>query len=191
MAPWKRISVSPWSAIPELPRYVASGRRQIASSAHQFIGNAIKYTNHGGVKLRARLAESKVAETGAVRFEVEDSGPGIGEEDRERIFSPIRAIGERAPAETGTGLGLAISKQYVELMGGKIGVASKLGKGSVFYFEIPVSILAGMAERRADLRPRRIIGIGQRTTALSAAYRRGPNRENRLLLRKIVGAAQF
>jgi signal transduction histidine kinase len=89
------------------------------------LGNAIKYTDSGGVKLRARLASIHGSEKAKVRFEVEDSGPGISQEDCERIFFPFVQLGDQAPAQAGTGLGLAICKQYVELMGGQIGVASK------------------------------------------------------------------
>jgi signal transduction histidine kinase len=77
------------------------------------------------VKLRARLASIHGSEKAKVRFEVEDSGPGISQEDCERIFFPFVQLGDQAPAQAGTGLGLAICKQYVELMGGQIGVASK------------------------------------------------------------------
>jgi CheY-like chemotaxis protein len=153
------------------------------------LGNAIKYTDSGGVKLRARLAHLKGAEKGTVRVEVEDTGPGISQADCERVFSPFVQLGEQAPAQTGTGLGLAICKQYVELMGGKIGMASKLGKGSIFHFEIPVSILAGMAERD-DLKPRRILGLakGQPRYRLLIAE---DQIENRLLLRKILEPLGF
>jgi Amt family ammonium transporter len=72
---------------------------------------------------------------------VEDTGHGIPEENSEQIFLPFVQLGERSAAEAGTGLGLAISKQFVEFIGGQIGVVSEPGRGAVFHFEIPVGIV--------------------------------------------------
>ncbi len=77
-------------------------------------------------------------------MEVEDTGPGIAPEDQKRLFKPFVQLTE-AGAQKGTGLGLAISRQFVELMGGSIGVESTLGKGSVFRVDLPVE-LPGEAE---------------------------------------------
>jgi signal transduction histidine kinase len=110
---------------PDLPRFVAVDAGKLRQVLLNLLGNAIKYTDSGGVKLRSRLASIHGAEKAKVRFEVEDSGPGISQEDCKRIFFPFVQLGDQAPAQAGTGLGLAICKQYVELMGGQIGVASK------------------------------------------------------------------
>ncbi len=150
------------------------------------IGNAIKFTSNGAVILRAMAVAGATENPGQmrVRFEVEDSGPGIQVEERERIFSPFVQVGERTPIETGTGLGLAISKQYVELMGGRIGVDSEPGKGSIFHFEMPVTVLPPEA---VPVEPRRgrIIGLaeGQPRYRLLIAE---DQPENRLLLRKLL-----
>jgi CheY-like chemotaxis protein len=124
-----------------------------------------------------------------VRFEVADTGPGISPEDCQRIFVPFVQLGDQAPAQAGTGLGLAICKQYVELMGGRIAVASKPGKGSVFHFEIPVSILESVAERD-ELKHRRILGLadGQPHYRLLIVE---DQPENRLLLRRILNPLGF
>jgi CheY-like chemotaxis protein len=153
------------------------------------LGNAIKYTDSGGVKLRARLGSIHGSEKAKVRFEVEDSGPGIRPEDCQRIFVPFVQLGDQAPAQAGTGLGLAICKQYVELMGGQIGVTSQPGKGSVFYFEIPVSILPSVGERD-ELKHRRILGLaeGQPRHRLLIVE---DQPENRLLLRRLLGPLGF
>lgn len=126
---------------PDLPRHVAVDAGKLRQVLINLIGNAVKYTRSGGVVFRAMVADKPDPERVRVRFEVADTGPGIREEDRERIFSPFVQLEDRPATEAGTGLGLAISRQYVDLMGGRIGVAGEPAKGSVFYFEIPVTPL--------------------------------------------------
>src|SRR6185295_14785198 len=105
-------------------------------------------------------------------------------EDCQRIFSPFVQLGDQSSAQAGTGLGLSICKQYVELMGGRIAVTSKLGTGSVFYFIIPVRILPALPERDA-LKHRRILGLaeGQPRHRLLIVE---DQPENRLLLRRLL-----
>jgi PAS domain S-box-containing protein len=175
---------------PELPRFVAVDAGKLRQVLLNLIGNAIKYTDSGGVKLRGRLARRDGSETVQVRFEVEDSGPGIRQEDAERIFLPFVQLGDQAPAQTGTGLGLAICKQYVELMGGQIGVAGEPGKGSVFHFTIPVTVLPSVAEPGEETRHGRILGLveGQPRYRLLIAE---DQQDNRLLLRRLLNPLGF
>jgi len=112
------------------------------------VGNAIKFTSTGDVTLHAECsisAGTDSPQTPHVRFEVRDSGPGIRPEDQDRIFEPFVQTGEQTVRDAGTGLGLAICKQYVELMGGQLGVTSEPGRGSLFHFEIPVEVLPAEA----------------------------------------------
>jgi len=96
------------------------------------LGNAIKFTNEGSVKLN--VAES----AGDFIFSVTDTGMGMKKEDLEAIFESFKQVG---PAQIagyeGTGLGLAISKQFIEMQGGRIWAESELGKGSTFTFTLP------------------------------------------------------
>ncbi|MBF0501584.1 MAG: response regulator [Candidatus Riflebacteria bacterium] len=91
----------------------------------------------------AKLKADESAQKVWLHFEVEDSGSGIREEDIKTLFSAFVQLKHQLSSDAGTGLGLAISKQIIELMGGHIGVTSKKGKGSIFYFEIPVSVAHG------------------------------------------------
>ncbi|MCK7578920.1 MAG: PAS domain-containing protein [Chromatiales bacterium] len=101
------------------------------------IGNAIKFTEHGGIRLRIRMLESNEHEL-RLRFEVSDSGIGIEPQTLSRLFQAFtQANGDITRRFGGTGLGLSISKRLVELMGGHIGVESQVGQGSTFWFELP------------------------------------------------------
>ncbi|MGP9789684.1 ATP-binding protein [Roseinatronobacter sp. NSM] len=98
------------------------------------IGNAIKFTPKGCVRLRGMLQGDTV-----LRIEVEDDGIGIAEEDMPRLFREFSQLdGSFSRKYGGSGLGLAICKRIIDGMNGRIGVQSKLGKGSLFWFEIPV-----------------------------------------------------
>jgi signal transduction histidine kinase len=99
------------------------------------IGNAIKFTPaRGQVWVRAD------AGNGMVRVEVSDTGPGIPPEQHDNIFLPFHQVptGKNGDKPEGTGLGLALAKKFVEMHGGKIWVESELGRGSRFFFTLPV-----------------------------------------------------
>jgi signal transduction histidine kinase len=96
------------------------------------VGNAIKFTDAGEVRVTARAINGHFA------VSVADTGPGIPEHERARIFEQFHQIdSSNTKAKGGTGLGLAIAKQIVEMHGGRIWVESTLGKGSTFRMELP------------------------------------------------------
>lgn len=169
---------------PSLPPYVLVDAGKLRHVLLNLIGNAVRHTSQGEIVLRAEAIGEETATHTWVRFEVEDTGPGICDEDRDRIFLPFVQLDHQSAAEAGTGLGLTISRQYVELMGGKIGLTSKLGSGSVFFFEIPVGTLS---ETEVFQEPRRgrILGLaeGQPLYRILVAE---DQPENRLLLRKLI-----
>ncbi|MFD0711940.1 response regulator [Paenibacillus sp. GCM10027626] len=106
--------------------------------------NAIKFTSHGHVRLRLSLVE-KQAEYAAICFEVEDTGIGISDEQLAKLFEPFTQAGSATSRKYGgTGLGLVIAKSLVEMMGGAIGVESKQGAGSRFYFTLRFAIAGAM-----------------------------------------------
>jgi len=174
---------------PEIPRAISVDGGKLRQVLINLIGNAIKYTREGNVTLRAMVAERETPERMRVRFEVEDTGPGIREEDRERIFFPFEQLEDRPAAEAGTGLGLAISRQYVHLMGGRIGVAGEPGKGSLFFFDIPVTVLPSGAITAAQERGR-VIGHAQGWPRYRILIAEDQS-ENRLLLRKLLEPLGF
>jgi signal transduction histidine kinase/CheY-like chemotaxis protein/HPt (histidine-containing phosphotransfer) domain-containing protein len=98
------------------------------------LGNAVKFTDKGGVAL-----EVAAAGDGRLRFEVIDTGIGIADDRRQRLFKKFSQIDSSVTRRYGgTGLGLAICKQLVEVMGGEIEVTSKPGTGSTFWFALPL-----------------------------------------------------
>jgi signal transduction histidine kinase/DNA-binding NarL/FixJ family response regulator len=95
-----------------------------------FVENAIKFTDEGEVLVRVRAPVEK-----RLRVEVVDQGIGIAPEDQARLFQPFEQVdGSNTRKAGGTGLGLVISKQLAEMMGGEVGVESRPGRGSIFWF---------------------------------------------------------
>ena len=99
------------------------------------VSNAIKFTPEGG-----RVWVRAGAKDGNARLEVGDTGPGIAAEDQERIFLEFQQAGSDAGKPQGTGLGLALAKKFVEMHGGRIWLESEVGKGSRFFFTIPIQL---------------------------------------------------
>ncbi|HXX11200.1 MAG TPA: GAF domain-containing protein, partial [Burkholderiales bacterium] len=125
---------------PDLPLGHGDERR-ITQVLLNLVGNAIKFTEKGEVAIR--VANSG----GEFQASVCDTGPGIAEADRQKIFEEFQQV-DSSPTRTkgGTGLGLAIAKRIVELHGGRIWVESTVGKGSTFFFSVPVRAAAVAAE---------------------------------------------
>jgi PAS domain S-box-containing protein len=118
----------------DLPMGKADERR-ITQILLNLIGNAIKFTEAGEVKVEAKASE------GVYLVSVSDTGPGIAEADQQRIFDEFQqAEVSRSGAKGGTGLGLSIAKRIIELHGGRIWLETSLGQGSTFRFELPISV---------------------------------------------------
>ncbi len=158
----------------DLPALLLCDAARLRQILINLVGNAIKFTHEGQVAIRVGPAPETdpQAETVTVRFEVEDTGIGLDEDQIARLFRPF----EQADASTtrrfgGSGLGLAISRRLVEMMGGEIGVTSTPGKGSVFRVTVPMPVVQP-PRTRARLAPVHIV-IAAPNPIFRDAMRRG------------------
>jgi len=176
----------------DVPRYVRTDEGKLRQILSNLLGNAVKFTQVGGVALRVTASISR-QDKQALHFEVEDTGPGIAPEELEVVFDPFVQATSGRQLQEGTGLGLSISRQYARLMGGDITVRSKPGEGSLFEFDVQVG-LAGEAETWVAGPSRRVVGLqpGQRAAdggpyRILVAEDRETNR--RLLVQLLRGLA--
>jgi signal transduction histidine kinase/DNA-binding LytR/AlgR family response regulator len=173
-------------------RYVRADEGKLRQILSNLLGNAVKFTQMGGVALRVTASISR-QDKQTLHFEVEDTGPGIAPEELEVVFDPFVQTTSGQQLQEGTGLGLAISRQYARLMGGDITVRSEPREGSLFEVDVQVG-LAGEAETWVARPSRRVVGLqpGQRAAdggpyRMLVAEDRETNRK--LLVQLLTGLA--
>ena len=129
-----------WFVAPDLPKTVIGDEMRVRQILMNLVGNAIKFTEQGGVALTLNRAPGPQQEGRTVmRFAVRDTGPGIPPEALTRIFSEFEQADQgRARRHGGTGLGLAISKRLLDAIGGTINVTSVPGAGATFTADLPL-----------------------------------------------------
>jgi CheY-like chemotaxis protein len=137
---------------PDVPERVIADETRLRQVLLNLLSNAVKFTERGEVVLRVRVMHAG-AQRATLRFDVQDTGVGLREDQLEKIFSPFEQVGDVRRRTVGSGLGLAISRQLVRLMGGDIHVASKPGCGADFSFELELQVVRTVlggpsAERR-------------------------------------------
>ena len=181
-----QIRVNPTAEFPDYVRTDAAKLRQILIN---LLGNAIKCTETGSVTVH--LDSGRPGGDGRIPLAlcIEDTGVGIAQEDRERIFEPFVQLGN--PAEqNGTGLGLTITLQFVKMMGGVIQLESALGKGSRFRVELPVAPAQEFEAATLGADKERIVGMEPG----GAEYRIlivDDSWENRAMLERLLHTAGF
>lgn len=126
---------------------VRADRTRLKQVILNLLSNAIKYNKEGG---EVRILMLPADQPGRCRFGVRDTGSGIAPEHMDELFRPFTRLANAGGEVEGTGIGLVISQRLVGMMGGGIGVESRLGEGSLFWVELPRDELAGAAEPRVE-----------------------------------------
>ncbi|MFX1355260.1 MAG: ATP-binding protein, partial [Promethearchaeota archaeon] len=176
---------------PDVPQHVRMDEGKLRQVLMNLLGNAVKFTQEGGVSLRVtvRSVPDEGGQRQVLHFEVEDTGPGVAPEEMGVLFDAFVQTASGQQAQEGTGLGLAISQQFVRLMGGEIVLRSELGQGSTFEFELPAE--AATADAVATAKPQRwVTGLapGQPAYRLLVVDDKEPNRK---LLVKMLAPLGF
>jgi len=152
----------------DVPTYVHSDSARLRQILINLVGNAVKFTQQGEVAISVKCIERSATDA-MLRFEVRDTGIGIAPQAQAKLFNAFtQADGSTARRFGGTGLGLAISKQLVEAMGGEVGVESRVGEESKFWFTLPVLLPTeseiSMSHTASDLQGLRVLVVDDQAT---------------------------
>ncbi|MHC5821195.1 MAG: response regulator [Nostoc sp.] len=149
----------------ELPIGIWADEKRLRQVLINLLGNAIKFTEKGGVRFTVSFAEklsgneSEQKPTHRIRFQIIDTGIGMTQEQVARIFLPFEQVGDIKKQSEGTGLGLAISHQIVKLMGSTIQVKSEIGQGSTFWIDLDLQESVDWIQSARVMAAGKIIGI--------------------------------
>ncbi|MBD1834245.1 response regulator [Cyanobacteria bacterium FACHB-472] len=198
---------------PDVPQYVCTDEVKLRQVLINLLCNAIKFTKAGRVSVRVSavvgagltrrtveqqttslnppLQESVVKENGqhTITFEVEDTGSGIAKEELDKLFQPFVQTKTGQQLQEGTGLGLTIARSFVQLMGGEITVSSFVGKGSVFKFDIKLSVVE-TADIKSQQPTRRVLALEPNQLSYRILIA-DDALENRQLLTKLLSPLGF
>jgi len=174
--------------MPGVPVYIWADERKLRQVLINLLSNAVKFTDEGGVFVRIRY-EAETGNKGKLRFEIEDSGQGIGEDEIDTLFEAYTQTYSGKTLKQGTGLGLSISRKFVKLMGGELTVDSIKDKGSVFLFSIDIETVKSTDVAIAE-NHKHIIGLkpGQKDFRILVA---DDVEDNRALLVNLLSSVGF
>jgi PAS domain S-box-containing protein len=171
-----------------VPQFIVTDINKVRQVFINVIGNAVKFTEQGGIGVRVRVYEEG-RKGSFLQVEIEDTGPGISPEDQDKLFRHFEQTKTGQQAGTGTGLGLAISREFVRLMGGTITVNSQVGKGSTFFIHLPLKEGEAQSVPAKDI-PQQVLSLqpGQATFRVLIA---DDIEDNRQLLAQLLGPVGF
>ncbi|MBD3307481.1 response regulator, partial [candidate division KSB3 bacterium] len=174
---------------PDLPLTLHLDEVKLRQVLINLLSNAVKFTTHGGIILRVSSVKQPTNQV-RLRFEVEDTGPGIAPEELEKLFEPFEQTATGRQAQEGTGLGVPLSRKFVQLMDGDIQVQSQVGEGTTFRFEIDAERLAEDRAQVEESPPQRVLALepGQPVYRLLVV---DDTPANRLLLVKLLSPFGF
>jgi signal transduction histidine kinase/CheY-like chemotaxis protein len=152
---------------PALPVSVQADEKRLRQVLINLLGNAVKFTDTGDVTFKVGVIDSSTIEPEAntfnslakIRFQIEDTGVGMSEEQMQKIFTPFEQVGDIKRMAEGTGLGLAISSKIVQQMGSQVRVTSQLGAGSKFWFDLDLPCTSELALKPTFELPGTIVGF--------------------------------
>jgi len=187
----------------DVPQYIKTDERKLRQVLINLVGNAIKFTETGGIVLRVSslpppatesptsspFPHSSISPTCALKFEVEDTGPGISPEEMAGLFEVFVQTETGRNSQEGTGLGLPISQQFARMMGGDITATSQAGRGTTFTVRLQLPL--GSAAELPDSQPtRRVMALepDRQTYRILVADDR---HNNRLVLMKLLSPLGF
>ena len=160
----------------EIPALLMGDEHRLRQVLTNLTANAIKFTEGGAVKLAAVL-EGREGDKVTVRFSVTDTGIGIRPDQAEKLFSPfVQADSSMTRRYGGTGLGLAICRQLVEMMGGAIGLESREGEGSTFWFTAVFEVASGERKPAGEPAKTRTTAGGRKARMILVAEDNATNR---------------
>ncbi len=168
-----------------VPRYIRADRERLRQIMTHLADDAVKFAQTGNVTIRAAVTENAQSH---LQMEFEHTGPSISPEDQK---SPSQTFARlcQAGTQTGAGLGLAIARQFVEFMGGTIGVTSEPGKDTVFRAEVPVDVAEAYTDERSA-GAGEVAGLAPGTPRYRVLIAEAEP-ENQLLLRQLMDRAGF
>jgi PAS domain S-box-containing protein len=150
----------------EYVAHVVADAGKIRQVLINLLGNAIKFTPRGQIELQVTLHRKATGQLW-LSVQVQDTGPGISDEEQTKLFQPFSQMKRGQKGQEGTGLGLAIGRSYARLMGGDITVTSSLGQGSIFRFEIPVEP-GEVSAAIEQIAPPKLMGVDQEVAVAAA-----------------------
>ena len=171
-----------------VPQFIKADESKLRQIFINLIGNAVKFTEQGGIFVRVGSQHGS-GKSLRLRGEVEDTGPGIAADELPRLFRQFEQTETGQRAGAGTGLGLTISREFTRLMDGDMEVASELGRGTTFSFEVTVEEGEAIAAKdKSDRRRVLHLSEGQKEIRVLVADDRAENRE---LLQKMLEPIGF
>ncbi|MDY6938320.1 MAG: CHASE2 domain-containing protein [Cyanobacteriota bacterium] len=155
---------------PQLPPGIRSDEKRLRQVLINLLGNAIKFTDTGGVTLKVQdvgsVSSSEPTDSDSesvshrlIRFSIEDTGVGMTQAQIQKIFLPFEQVGDTKKQSEGTGLGLAISQKIVQMMGSELKVSSVPDEGTVFEIDLVLQVARDWLEETVEPSNRKIIGV--------------------------------